>query len=753
MSNNIKVAVRLRPIDEGKKEKWAAGFETHGRRLVLGAKTYDPDVCFGTSSTQDDVFAQAIPILDAVKDGSNGTVLVYGQTGTGKTHTMIGDNSSSYNGVSGKALEYLLQYVNTVRETEPERQMGLTMSVLEIYNEKITDMLSTEKEKPEVTLLAGWPRSRTSVPINDSASAKTALAAALHGRHVSQTAMNERSSRSHVIVLLDLHEVIGETSQVAHLFLVDLAGSESIKKSAATGQAAKEAGMINKSLLALKNVILTLSTASNSASTGAEAAAPSAAPASGKSTHVPYRDSKLTILLQDSIGGTARTLFIACVSPNGRDLDETRSTLDYASKARSIRNVAQTDRDRYQIKIRGLEADVQKLKNRLQDRIVERGGVWLNKEDFEETQAKAERLGGMDEQLKQLLEDRKAAETKQEVAKSTLAYLEHTAKEKDAELQQVKEAFVKAAKDQEAVNAAMHEQLRAVWGKAEGQVSTEWATAHGKLRDAANAATVPAGDADAPVLAEAPVAAVAARFEELLAAQSALVKKSIELGAEMATDIAGEFTAYRRTIEEQAAQNVAAAQQLAASLTKNTAAYEERVQERTTLFHSIARDVTAQSERPQHVRGAVAAQFANFGDAVRDEVTAVMQPTLPEPVQAALRAHEHFGAAGKPLATAALAAVQGLGLNAGEELATYSPTVPSTESGGPSGEGKQASRAGSVASRSASQPPVLGAKVANTEGAAKKRARPTGEGAPSTPTVEAAGEARKLRGTKKASFT
>lgn len=451
--SSIKVCVRVRPLSDARKEKWAAGFDIHGRRLTLGTKTYDPDVTLRAESTQDDVFGYALPILDAVKDGNNGTILVYGQTGTGKTHTMIGGDGQ-FDGITIKAIEYLLDYVRD--ETLRGKQVALALSVLEIYNERITDMLSDNAA--EILLVNGFPRHTTSATLSSLDEAVATVQRALHGRHVSETAMNDRSSRSHVIFMLDLIEKTETSTDISHLFLVDLAGSESIKKSQVVGKAALEAGMINKSLLALKNVILTLSSSTNQdpAARG----------------HVPYRDSRLTELLQDSIGGTARTMFIACVSPNGRDIDETKSTLDYATKARSIRNVSNTERDKLQIKCRGLEMEVLKLKNRL-ERQAERGGYTVTKDEHDQILADAEQLKELKDSVALLQRDNKEAKAHTQVTNSQIAIFRESMLAKDAELQQCKAALAGAVQHMHIAAASLDATLTRCVDAAKGAVEED----------------------------------------------------------------------------------------------------------------------------------------------------------------------------------------------------------------------------------------------------------------------------------------
>jgi hypothetical protein len=428
--SSIKVVVRLRPLslDPARGEKWAPGFDIHGRRIAFGGTHFDPDVLLTAESRQCDVYDHAVPILESVVNGCNGTMLVYGQTGTGKTHTMIG-SGDEYDGIAIRSIAYLLNHVRT--QTEMGKQLSLSLSVLEIYNERITDMLAEGDH--EISLINGVPRNASGVTLCDLGEATATVKKALNARHVSQTAMNDRSSRSHVIFMLDLAEVTETATVTSRLFLADLAGSESIRKSQVSGKAAQEAGMINKSLLALKTVILKLSASSGDS-----------APTPAVRGHVPYRDSRLTELLQDSIGGTARTMFIACISGNGRDIDETKSTLEYATKAHSIRNVGNTDREKMQIKIRGLELELLKAKNRLDRVAAEKGGYYVSKEEVEAMAADRERLGQLEEDVKTLMQDNQAARAATNVSKSQIGLYQAFLREKDQETQAAKAALARA---------------------------------------------------------------------------------------------------------------------------------------------------------------------------------------------------------------------------------------------------------------------------------------------------------------------
>lgn len=425
MASSIKVAVRCRPLFDG--ERAATGLDLQSRRISLDNKTYDPDFTFLPSAQQNDLFQLCKPILESVvENGLNGTIMVYGQTGTGKTYTMIGKDGQE-DGIVHKSIVTMLDLAQQKRATGVES--ALTLSMIEIYNEKLTDMLSTDGRE-EIQLLAGFPRSATKVIVCKAQDGDKAVARGLAWRRTACTSMNERSSRSHVIIIIDYEEMNPFTNEVevTHLFLVDLAGSESLKKSHAVGATASEAGKINRSLLALKNVFLALSNTT-------EATRPS---------HVPYRDSRLTELLQDSVGGTARTLMIACISSVGRDIEETKSTLLYAVKAKSIRNASNSEREKLLIRLRSLEVENQRLRNRLEDRVVERGGYVVTKEEHERAVQLEEEVTELRSAVEQLTHASDASAAKHHISESYTKSLQDAIDGKEEEVQQMKKVYFQA---------------------------------------------------------------------------------------------------------------------------------------------------------------------------------------------------------------------------------------------------------------------------------------------------------------------
>nr|CCC89685.1 putative kinesin [Trypanosoma congolense IL3000] len=424
--SNIKVAVRCRPLFEN--ERPAAGLSfVNGRRVMLDNKTYDPDYIFSATATQDDVFAICEPVLQSVKDGLHGTVMVYGQSGTGKTHTMLGGGGEETTGIAHRMISSMLDHVQ--QKTVEGVRCALTLSMVEIYNEKLTDMLSKDAET-EVMLVGGFPVSTTKLTLARASDAYAAIQKGLNKRHVATTLMNERSSRSHVVIIVDYEEFNCYTNSVdvTHLFMVDLAGSESLKKSQASGVAAGETGKINKSLLALKNVFLALSNSNDST----------------RPTHVPYRDSKLTEMLRDSIGGTARTLMIACISSVGRDIEETKSTLMYAVKARSIRNQANNEKEKLMIRLRSFEVENQRLRNRLQERVAERGGYYISREEHERCQQLEEEYREAKLSMEVLLRERQETEARHHISDSQTSILKAMIEDKEEELLRFKQVYHEA---------------------------------------------------------------------------------------------------------------------------------------------------------------------------------------------------------------------------------------------------------------------------------------------------------------------
>ncbi|VDM63102.1 unnamed protein product, partial [Angiostrongylus costaricensis] len=356
----------IRPL--GSREK------LEGSRVCTSVVPGEPQVTIGTdrSFTFDHVFDQGTQqvelynfavqkLVDGLFDGFNATVLAYGQTGSGKTYTMgTAFDSTTLNeyevGIIPRALEHVFGRVDELkREALENGTVGPTFDIsvqfIELYNEEIIDLLSVvrtsqnvrihEDSRGEISL-----HGVTSKHVQDLHMTVEILKNGALNRTVAATNMNEQSSRSHAIFSLHIKQqrVVPSSgdgaspNQVsleiemevlsAKFHFVDLAGSERLKRTGATGDRAREGISINCGLLALGNVISALGGAN------------------GKVSHIPYRDSKLTRLLQDSLGGNSRTLMVACISPSDSDFVETLNTLKYANRAKNIKNKVIANQDK-----------------------------------------------------------------------------------------------------------------------------------------------------------------------------------------------------------------------------------------------------------------------------------------------------------------------------------------------------------------------------------------------------------------------
>ncbi|XP_044594577.1 osmotic avoidance abnormal protein 3-like isoform X2 [Cotesia glomerata] len=314
-------------------------------------KVYQFDAAFGPECSTEKVYEDVgSVIVEAVLEGYNGTVFAYGQTGCGKSHTM--------HGFIERTLEHIFEATSTA--SSDTRYLAL-LSYLEIYNERMRDLLQDNlvegalqlKEDPQRgTYVAGGLRE---VTVKNASECAKLVEQGDKKRVAAFTKMNASSSRSHAVLTISLEALaMGESSgkkggsavRRGQLHLVDLAGSERQARTGATGDRLKEAASINLSLSALGNVISAL--------------------AAGNGRHVPYRDSKLTRLLRDSLGGNARTLMIACISPADVDAEETLSTLRYAARARCIKNKPVVNEDPKDALLRQYQLELQRLRKLLE---------------------------------------------------------------------------------------------------------------------------------------------------------------------------------------------------------------------------------------------------------------------------------------------------------------------------------------------------------------------------------------------------
>ncbi|XP_030525354.2 kinesin-like protein KIN-14Q isoform X2 [Rhodamnia argentea] len=330
LKGNIRVFCRCRPLNV---EEIATGasvavdFESSNEgELTIksnGAfrRNFKFDAVFGPQADQVDVFEDTAPFATSVLDGYNVCIFAYGQTGTGKTYTMEGTKTAR--GVNYRTLEELFRII---RERQQLFQYDISVSVLEVYNEQIRDLLvpgnqpGVPAKRLEIRQLSEGMHhvpGLVEAHVSNMHEVWEVLQAGSNARAVGSTNANEHSSRSHCIhcvMVKGENSLTGECTR-SKLWLVDLAGSERIAKTEVQGERLKEAQNINRSLSALGDVISALAT---------------------KSPHVPFRNSKLTHLLQDSLGGDSKALMFVQISPNENDLSETICSLNFASRVKGV---------------------------------------------------------------------------------------------------------------------------------------------------------------------------------------------------------------------------------------------------------------------------------------------------------------------------------------------------------------------------------------------------------------------------------
>uniref|UniRef100_A0A668AWW4 Kinesin family member 4 n=1 Tax=Myripristis murdjan TaxID=586833 RepID=A0A668AWW4_9TELE len=364
----VRVALRCRPlvpkeINEGC--QCCLTFVPGEPQVIVGTeKAFTYDYVFDPTAEQEEVFNIAVsPLLSGLFKGYHATVLAYGQTGSGKTFSMGGTYTSAQeNDPSVGVIPRVIGMIFQEKEMRTDCEFSLAVSYLEIYNEDILDLLCTSKDKPAISIRED-PKDGIKIvglterEVFSAHEMVGCLELGNSARTVGSTAMNAASSRSHAIFTITLEQRRGTDktdSVVSKLHLVDLAGSERQKKTKAEGDRLKEGISINRGLLALGNVISALGDESK------------------KGSFVPYRDSKLTRLLQDSLGGNSHTLMIACISPADSNIEETINTLRYADRARKIKNKPIVNVDPRAAEMKRLKQQVQELQVML---LHARGGV------------------------------------------------------------------------------------------------------------------------------------------------------------------------------------------------------------------------------------------------------------------------------------------------------------------------------------------------------------------------------------------
>ncbi|XP_053412074.1 kinesin-like protein KIF21A isoform X16 [Nycticebus coucang] len=376
-------------------------------QVFLGKdKAFTFDYVFDIDSQQEQIYIQCIEkLIEGCFEGYNATVFAYGQTGAGKTYTMgTGFDVNiieEEQGIISRAVKHLFKSIEEKKHTAiknglPPPDFKVNAQFLELYNEEVLDLFDTTRDidaknkKSNIRIHEDstggiYTVGVTTRTVNTESEMMQCLKLGALSRTTASTQMNVQSSRSHAIFTIHVcqtrvcpqidaenatdNKIISESSQMnefetltAKFHFVDLAGSERLKRTGATGERAKEGISINCGLLALGNVISALGDKSK------------------RATHVPYRDSKLTRLLQDSLGGNSQTIMIACVSPSDRDFMETLNTLKYANRARNIKNKVMVNQDRASQQINALRSEITRLQMELMEyktgkRIIDEEGV------------------------------------------------------------------------------------------------------------------------------------------------------------------------------------------------------------------------------------------------------------------------------------------------------------------------------------------------------------------------------------------
>ncbi|KAI0017399.1 P-loop containing nucleoside triphosphate hydrolase protein [Xylariomycetidae sp. FL0641] len=333
-ANSIKVVARFRP--QNKVELASGGepivsFDGDDTCKIDSAEasgSFTFDRVFDMKGRQHDIFDYSIrPTVDDILNGYNGTVFAYGQTGAGKSYTMMGTSIEDEEG-KGITPRIIEQIFSSIMSSPPTIEYTVRVSYMEIYMERIRDLLAPQNDNlpvHEEKNRGVYVKGLLEIYVSSVDEVFEVMKRGGAARAVAATNMNQESSRSHSIFVITVTQKNLETGSMksGQLFLVDLAGSEKVGKTGASGQTLEEAKKINKSLSALGMVINSLT--------------------DGKSSHIPYRDSKLTRILQESLGGNSRTTLIINCSPSSYNDAETLSTLRFGMRAKSIKNKAKVN--------------------------------------------------------------------------------------------------------------------------------------------------------------------------------------------------------------------------------------------------------------------------------------------------------------------------------------------------------------------------------------------------------------------------
>ncbi|KAK9516268.1 hypothetical protein VZT92_024209 [Zoarces viviparus] len=392
--SSVRVALRIRPQLAREKIEGChiCTYVMPGEpQVILGKdKSFTYDYMYDMDSQQETIYSSCTEkLIEGCFEGYNATVFAYGQTGSGKTYTMGTGFDVNFVeedlGIIPRAVQHLYRGIEQRRQAAQEQglpapEFKINAQFLELYNEEVLDLFDSTrdtKQKSHIKIHEDatggiYTVGVTTRTVSSEAEMMQCLKLGALSRTTASTQMNVQSSRSHAIFTIHLCQVRvcasdnqeGESDNrvsngnseideyetlTAKFHFVDLAGSERLKRTGATGDRAKEGISINCGLLALGNVISALGDRSK------------------RSSHVPYRDSKLTRLLQDSLGGNSQTVMIACISPSDRDFMETLNSLKYANRARNIKNKVMVNQDKASQQISVLRTEIARLQIELME--------------------------------------------------------------------------------------------------------------------------------------------------------------------------------------------------------------------------------------------------------------------------------------------------------------------------------------------------------------------------------------------------
>ncbi|EAR95613.3 kinesin motor catalytic domain protein (macronuclear) [Tetrahymena thermophila SB210] len=363
-SGNIQVVCRVRPFNKSELEMGSVPCvefldqqtirvkltNTDGKEKADNKQLFNFDRVFNMETTQEQIYEVAAkPVVQSVLEGFNGTVFAYGQTSSGKTFTMQGASidDEKLKGVIPRMVKTVFQHIS---DAPDHIEFRIKISIVEIYMEKIRDLLDNTKQNlvvREDKQRGIYIQDVTEQYVSNEQDVFDLLRIGNQNRAVTATNMNEGSSRSHMLFMMSVSQnnLNDLSAKTGKLILVDLAGSEKVAKTGAEGRVLDEAKTINQSLSSLGNVINALT--------------------DGKSSHIPYRNSKLTRVLQESIGGNSKTTLIVTCSPSPFNDLETLSTLRFGIRAKAIKNKAKVNRE---VTVAELQVLLAKIEKQLEEK-------------------------------------------------------------------------------------------------------------------------------------------------------------------------------------------------------------------------------------------------------------------------------------------------------------------------------------------------------------------------------------------------